>query len=140
MQGNYNRAGMWHLLTFVSIQKSISLLQIIMGMISAKLRKLFEDIRNQKIIDIQDLHDAKKKSEEDLKSVKSPQELGNDYHPFHAVYISTQNLVSVLGENLTFLEELDEFSRKYQKSEDTYIPGYPPMSPNTKSLFSLGFC
>lgn len=108
-----------------------------MGRISAKLRKIFDNIRNKKIIDIKDLHDAKKKSEEDLKTVKSPQDLGSDYHPFHAVYISTQNLVSLLAENLTSFNELDEFSRKYEKAEDTYIPDYPPMSPNTKSLFSF---
>ncbi len=64
-----------------------------MRKISVKLRKVFEDIRNQKIIDIKDLHDAKKKSEEDLKSVKKPQDLGSDYHPFHTVYISTNSVV-----------------------------------------------
>jgi len=108
-----------------------------MGRISAKLRKLFYEIKNQKIIDIQALHQAQKKSEEDIKSINRPENLEHDYHPFHAVSISTQNLVSVLAENLTSFDELDELSKKYQKSEDTYMPGYPHMSPVTQSLFTF---
>lgn len=108
-----------------------------MGRISAKLRKQFNEIKNQKIIDIQALHQAKKKSEEDIKSINRPEDLGHDYHPFHAVYISTQNFVSVLAENLTAFDELDAFSRKVEKAEDIYMPGYPPMSPVTQSLFTF---
>lgn len=108
-----------------------------MGIISAKLRKRFNDIKNQKIINIKDLHEAKKKSEEDLKSIKTPQQLGTDYHPFHAVYVSTQNLVSLLAENLTVFEELDELSSKVEKAQDTYMPDYPPMSPVTQSFFTF---
>jgi hypothetical protein len=33
--------------------------------------------------------------------------------------------------------KLDELSRKYQKSEDTWMPGYPHMSPVTKSFFTF---
>ena len=47
-----------------------------MGRISAKLQKRFNDIKAQKIIDIQALHHAKKKSEEDIKSINRPEELG----------------------------------------------------------------
>ncbi|MBN2736421.1 MAG: hypothetical protein JXR70_05525 [Spirochaetales bacterium] len=108
-----------------------------MGRISAKLYKRFNDIKNRKIIDIKDLHQAKKKSEEDIESIIKPEELGQDYHPFHAVYISTQNLVSVLAENLTAFDELDEYSKKVEKAEDIYYPGYPPMSPVTQSLFTF---
>jgi len=108
-----------------------------MGRISVKLRKLFVDIRNQKIIDINDIHEAKKQSEENLKSVKTHRQLGSDYHPFHAVYVSTQNLVSVLAENLTAFDELAELSIKVEKAQDTYMPGYPPMSPVTQSFFTF---
>ena len=108
-----------------------------MGRISNKLKKNFTNLKNQKIINIDDLYKAQKQSEEDLKTIKTPQQLGSDYHPSHAVYVSTQNLVSLIAENLSGLDEMDEFSKIVVKSQDTYMPGYPPMSPVTNSFFSF---
>jgi len=53
------------------------------------------------------------------------------------VAVSTQNLAPVLAENLTAFDELDELSIKVEKAQDTYIPGYPPMSPVTQSFFTF---
>ncbi len=108
-----------------------------MGRISNKLKKNFTNLKNQKIINIDDMRKAQKQSEEDLKTIKTPQQLGADYHPSHAVYVSTQNLVSLIAENLSGLEEMDEFAKIVTKSEDTYMPGYPPMSPVTNSVFTF---
>ncbi|HDY69023.1 MAG TPA: hypothetical protein ENH85_14690 [Candidatus Scalindua sp.] len=58
-------------------------------------------------------------------------------HPSHAVYASTQNLVSYLAENLSILPELDEYNKIAGDAEDEYMPGYPPMSPLTISYFTL---
>ncbi len=98
---------------------------------------MFSDLKSQKIVNIDDLYKAQKQSEEDLKTIKTPQQLGSDYHPSHAVYASTQNLVSLIAENLSGLEEMEEFVKIFEKSEDTYMPGYPPMSPITKSFFTF---
>ena len=87
-----------------------------MGRVSSRLKKIIGDLKSQKIIDIDDLYEAKKKTENDLKAVNTPQQLGSDYHPSHAVYISTQNLVSVLAEKLTSLQEMNKLSIAVEQS------------------------
>ena len=108
-----------------------------MGAVSRRLIKLFEYERSRKIVNIDDLYRAQKKSEEDLKTINTPEELTPEHHPFHAMYVSIQNLVSVIAENLSVLKELDEFSGRVEKAEDTFMPSYPPMSPITNSIFSF---
>ena len=108
-----------------------------MGVVSNKLIELFEYELNRKIINIDVLYRAQKKSEEDLKTIKTPDQLGSEYHPFHAVYVSIQNLVSVIAENLSLSGELEEAAAAIEKSEDDYMPDYPPMSPVTTSIFSF---
>lgn len=108
-----------------------------MGQISAKLQKRFIDIKNRKILDFQELNEAIRKLEENINSVKGPIVSWHDYHPFSALYSSIQNLVSVLAEILTSFKELEELSRKVEKAQDTYVPGYPPLSPVTQSLFTF---
>ena len=108
-----------------------------MGIISNRLKKMLSDLKSRKIVNLDDLYKARKKIEEDLKTIKTPYQLGADYHPSHAVYVSTQNLVSVLAENLSILQEMDELAKIVEKSENTYMPGYPPMSPVTRSFFTF---
>ena len=108
-----------------------------MGNVSNRLIRMLSAARTQKVVNIEDLYAAQKKSEEDLKSIKTPDQFGSEVHPFHAVYASVQNLVSVLAENLSVLKEFDEYTRIADKALDTYVPGYPPMSPNTNSFFSF---
>ena len=98
---------------------------------------MLSDLKNQKIINIDDLYEARKESEEDLKTIKTPQQLGVDYHPSHAVYVSTQNLVSLIAEKLSVLLSMKKYARIVGKSQDTYMPGYPPMSPITTSFFTF---
>lgn len=75
-----------------------------------------------------------KDSKNDVKDVKELVEKG--YDPLHAVYVSAQNIVSVLSE---FLSDLPLFKAYYDKAayaEDEYLPGGPPMSPLTFSYFT----
>ena len=97
---------------------------------------MFSDLKSQKIINIDDLYEAQRQSEEDLKTIKTPYQLGSEYHPSHAVYVSTQNLVSLLAENLSVLLSMKKYARIVGRSQDTYMPGYPPMSPITTSFFT----
>ncbi len=43
-----------------------------MGVISIKLKNRFSQIKKQKIIQIDDIYKAHKKSEEDIKTIKTP--------------------------------------------------------------------
>ena len=107
-----------------------------MGIISAKLRHRVSQVKRQKIIQIEDIYKAHKKSKEDIKTIKTPGQFEGDMHPSHAIYASTQNLVSYLAENLSVLPELEEYHKIAGDAEDEYMPGYPPMSPLTKSYFT----
>ena len=74
-----------------------------MGVVSDKLIKLFKHELSRKIVNIDDLYRAQKRSEADLKTIKTPYQLGSEFHPFHAVYVSIENLVSVIAENLSLV-------------------------------------
>ncbi len=57
-----------------------------MGVISTKLKNTFSQIKKQKIIQIDDINKAHKKIEEDIKTIKSPDQFGHDMHTVHDVY------------------------------------------------------
>ena len=121
----------------VSSQMSVPNIESFVGRISNRLIKLFEYERAKKIINIDDLYRAQEKSEEDLKSIRTLDQLDPGQNPFHAVYVSAHNLISVIAEKLSGLKELAEFSKVVANAEETYMPGYPPMSPVTNSIFSF---
>jgi len=108
-----------------------------MGVSSTKLKNRFSQIKKQKIIQIDDIYKANKKNEEDVKTIITSDQFEEEMHPSHAVYASTQNLVSYLAENLSILPELDEYHKIAGDAEDEYMPSYPPMSPLTISYFTL---
>ncbi len=107
-----------------------------MEKVSLSLKKCLNRIKEKKIINIKDLYEAKKLNQKNMESLKTLKQLASEYHPSHAVYISVQNLVSVLGEFFTTFNEFNELSAKYKKAEEMYLPGYPPTSPVTKSFFT----
>ncbi len=107
-----------------------------MGDISKKLAKMIRSSRNKKVIQLRDYAKGKwvLKDKDGVKDVKDLVDKG--YDPLHAVYVSAQNLVSVLSE---FLSELPLFKGYYDKvayAEDEYLPSGPPMSPLTGSYFT----
>jgi len=59
-----------------------------------------------------------------------------DYHPNHAVYLATQNMVSYLAEELSALPELREYAEIVGQAEDEYMPDGPPFSPLSRSYFT----
>ena len=54
----------------------------------------------------------------------------------HAAYVYTQNLVSVMSEQLAALKEMAPFAEMISKAGDLYMPSAPPMSPLTTSYFT----
>ena len=62
--------------------------------------------------------------------------LHGDLHPAHAAYIFVQNRVSLIGEQLTALREMDPLESVISRAEDEYMPSGPPMSPLTMSYFT----
>jgi hypothetical protein len=57
--------------------------------------------------------------------------------PSHAVYVHAHALISMTAEQLSTTKEARQFTRIVSAAEDTYMPGYPPMSPVTTSHFTM---
>jgi hypothetical protein len=56
-------------------------------------------------------------------------------HPLHAAYTHAQNWLSVFSELSSKLREFEAFTTVVGDAEDTYVPGWPPMSPVSVSYF-----
>jgi hypothetical protein len=82
---------------------------------------------------VQRRHAARKQWAE-IKSVKSMVAAG--YDPLHAAYVYAQNYLSVFGELAGRLSEFESYRTVVAEAEETYVPGWPPMSPVSVSFFT----
>jgi len=101
-------------------------------------RKVVNTARQQlqhKVVDFSAWKDAKIMSKDYQESIISEDDL-RDYDPLHALYIYSQNKLSVLIEQIAELPVLHKLVAKYVDAEDTYMPSYPPMSPLSKTYFT----
>jgi hypothetical protein len=71
----------------------------------------------------------------DIDRVKQLVEQG--YDPCHALYIYGQNLVSVLAEQISMMKEARKYAKIVGDAEDLYMPDSPPISPLTRSYFTM---
>ncbi|HSL61197.1 MAG TPA: hypothetical protein VK885_05390, partial [Desulfotignum sp.] len=106
-----------------------------MGPISKKVTAGLKKAKNKKIINFQELKEAKTNAENLDKTLISEEQLG-EHDPLHAIYISAQNKISVLVEQLSELPALSKLTDSLSKADDIYLPSYPPKSPHTQSYFS----
>jgi hypothetical protein len=70
----------------------------------------------------------------EVKSIKSLVATGHD--PLHAAYVHAQNYLSVFGELACRLPEFETYRAAVAGAEETYVPGWPPMSPVSGSFFA----
>ena len=70
----------------------------------------------------------------EVKSIKSLVATGHD--PLHAAYLHGQNYLSVFGELASRLSEFETYRAVVARAEETYVPGWPPMSPVSVSFFT----
>jgi len=106
-----------------------------MGPISKKVIAGLKKAKNQKIIDFKELKEAKTFAQDLDKTVISEDSLSK-YDPLHAVYIYSQNKVSVLVEQLADLPALSKLTNTLEQADDIYLPSSPPKSPLTQSYFT----
>jgi hypothetical protein len=57
-------------------------------------------------------------------------------HPAHAMYAHAHNQLVTLVEELLPLPEMKPFRKHIELAEQEYMPGWPPMSPISKSYFT----
>ncbi len=106
------------------------------GPIARKIIKFMKMHEKSKIINLQAVKDAKLTAEEYQKSVLSIEQL-QKHDPLTAIYINSQNHLSVLVEMFSEFPSLKNLIRRNIQADDKYMPSYPPMSPVTNSHF---FC
>ncbi len=77
---------------------------------------------------------AARKQWAEVKSTASLVAAGND--PLHAAYVHAQTYLSVFGELASRLSEFEIYRTIVSTAEETYIPGWPPISPVSVSYFT----
>ena len=101
-------------------------------------RKIIESARQQlqrKVTSFGGWKEGKIKSEEYQKSIISEERL-NELDPLFALYVYSQNHLSVLIEQIFEFPPLGKLSDMYASAEEEYMPSGPPVSPITSSYFT----
>ncbi len=106
-----------------------------MGPISKKVIAGLKKAKKKKIINFQELKEAKIHADNLEKTIISEEKLSK-HDPLHAIYIYTQNKVSVLVEQLSDLSAVSKLTNILDQADDTYMPSFPPQSPVTQSYFT----
>lgn len=107
-----------------------------MGQVSKKLKRQIRTIKaSYRNVPLSDLRQFTQPGESQPDPVKTLDQL-QDYHPVHAVYLATQNLVSYLAEELSALPAMRDYYDIVAQAEDEYLPQGPPFSPLTASYFT----
>ena len=107
-----------------------------MGVISKKLRNYLKPSKKRQIIPFSELVEIDRELADIMDTIVKAEDLAQ-LDPMHALYIWLQNIVSVFAEQVSEFKEISEFFDIIEKAEDDYMPQGPPMSPLTRSYFSL---
>ena len=110
-----------------------------MRKIATKVLKQINKANARKVIDLNEYRQQKKATEDLFKQIITTETaIKTGHDPLHAVYIHTQNLLSILVEALQAIPEpaLSRFFNTFEAADDAYVPSGPPMSPLTKSYFN----
>ena len=110
-----------------------------MRKIATKVLKQINKANARKVIDLNEYRQQKKAAEDLFKQITTTEKaIKTGHDPLHAVYIHTQNLLSILVEVLDVIPEpsLSRLFNTFEDARDAYVPDGPPMSPLTKSYFN----
>jgi hypothetical protein len=110
-----------------------------MRKIATKVLKRINKSTAKKVIDLNEYRQQKKATEDLFNEITTTETaIKAGYDPLHAVYIHTQNLLSILVEGLQAIPEpaLSRFFDAIEAADEAYVPSSPPMSPLTKSYFN----
>ncbi len=110
-----------------------------MRKIATKVLKQINKANARKVIDLNEYRQQKKATEDLYNQITTTEKaIKTGHDPLHAVYIHTQNLLSILVESLQAIPEpaLSRLFNTVAAADDAYVPSSPPMSPLTKSYFN----
>ncbi len=105
------------------------------GSIARKIISKHRQDLQRKVISLDAVKQGKTIADNMFNGVKLPEKF-EGYDPLYAIYTYGQNLLSTFAEVfLTGYKETEKFNVIMDKAEDEYQPGYPPMSPITRSFY-----
>ncbi len=103
--------------------------------LTSKVINMLQKANKRKVIDIQEIRNAKIKAEELDASIIKKEKM-DQLDPLHAAYTYAQNKMSVIIEQLSELPALSKLVSLYEAAQDEYIPKGPPISPLSLSYFT----
>lgn len=106
-----------------------------MGKISEQLIRNFKKYRLNKIINLSEMQSVNNSISEINSGLKKIERDVN-LDPSHTIYIQVQNVLSIFSEEISVLDEFEEFYTMLEESDLFFMPSYPPMSPITASYFA----
>jgi hypothetical protein len=107
-----------------------------MRKIATKISKKLRKSQSKKIINLSEFKKSKQVLSQEFQTLQSTDSLIKKGHNIqHAIYISAQNILSLLIGILSELRELDKLNKILDTSQDMYTPSWPPMSPISNSSF-----
>ena len=93
------------------------------------------------MVKLRDFVQGRQAARKQLAEVKSVESLvAAGHNPLHAAHLHGQNYVSVFGELANRLSEFETYRAAVAGAEETYVPGWPPVSPVSVSFFTSGSC
>lgn len=94
--------------------------------------------RDRKVIMLSHFSEAEEQVKSLLASIPSVRDaIAAERDPAHAIYVNTLNIMGILTEGAAVLPVFRKAIEFLVKAEDLYQPSYPPMSPISKSYFTL---
>ena len=89
------------------------------------------------VVKLRDFVQGRQMARKQLAEVKSIESLvATGHDPLHAAYLHGQNYLSVFGELASRLSEFETYRAVVARAEETYVPGWPPMSSVSVSFFT----
>lgn len=111
-----------------------------MGRIGTKLSRKYNRYKFSKLINFRETKLAKARLERVAPQLEEYLSRSKD-DPNHKFYSAVQNQVSYFAEEASILKDFTAYYDAVVKGEDSYMPGYPPLSPLTNSYFIYwAFC
>jgi hypothetical protein len=93
------------------------------------------------VVKLRDFVQGRQAARKQLAEVKSVESLvAAGHNPLHAAHLHGQNYLSVFGELANRLSEFETYRAAVAGAEETYVPGWPPVSPVSVSFFTSGSC
>ncbi len=105
--------------------------------IATKVAKRLKKRNSVKVIHLNEYRESKDALSKEISKLRDAKELieRHGYEVQHAIYVQTQNTLSLLIEILAELPEFQKHARTIDKAMDDYMPSWPPMSPISTSYF-----